>query len=655
MYSLDKIRDELSKRLQIDKGLNSVEVNALTIDEALADASVQLETKLNGLEYEVVEKGSRGFLGIGKKPWKLRIYQNPEVTAAKRKTSSDELFDESEFEEKEKVANRDGLFYVRHFGSSIKLKVVTPLGNGRAIDIAEVMDAVKRPDTQSFDEKLINKYIKNGTDGKYETIGSYNHISAADAIISVEISSDEMHGTITVDAPAMSGAECTPEQIEIALKAQGVRCGINEEKISEFVDNPVYGTPFEVASAILPENGKDSYVQYNFETDRSKLKARESEQGNIDFKELNNIQNVVTNQVLAVKIAATRGKGGKTLYGHYLEALNGKDIQVQLGQNVHFDRDGVTILASCDGQVIFENGKISVQPLLTLDAVNIKSGNIKFVGAVIIKGAVEDGFDVRATGTIDIGGTVGKCNIESENGDIVIHQGVFGKNEGSIKAGKSLWCKFVQETKIEVEENVVATDSLMNCEVTAMKNIVLYGKKAQITGGTLFATEEICARTVGSPGGGATTTLSVGVDPRAKKKLDELIEQQNDLIKELENLEMDISTLENMQKVRRSLPKDKEESLKKFRDRKDEILSESSEINKEIEALQTHLRELKAVGKVKVEGTTYPGTKIYVRDVVDEVRTEVTNCTFYYENAFAKRGKYQPPALDFSKGPEGYN
>lgn len=655
MYSLDKIRDELSKRLQIDKALNSVEVNASTIDEALADASVQLETKLTGLEYEVVEKGSRGFLGIGKKPWKLRIYQSPEVTAAKHKTSSDELFDESGFEEKEKVANRDGLFYVRHFGSSIKLKVVTPLGNGRAIDVAEVMDAVKRPDTQSFDEKLINKYIKNGTDGKYETIGSYNHIAAADAIISVEISSDEMHGTITVDAPAMSGAECTPEQIEIALKAQGVRCGINEEKISEFVDNPVYGTPFEVASAILPENGKDSYVQYNFETDRSKLKARESEQGNIDFKELNNIQNVVTNQVLAVKIAATRGKGGKTLFGHYLEALNGKDIQVQLGPNVHFDRDGVTILASCDGQVIFENGKISVQPLLTLDAVNIKSGNIKFVGAVIIKGAVEDGFDVRATGTIDIGGTVGKCNIESENGDIVIHQGVFGKNEGSIKAGKSLWCKFVQETKIEVEENVVATDSLMNCDVTAMKNIVLYGKKAQIMGGTLFATEEICARTVGSPGGGATTTLSVGVDPRAKKKLDELIERQNGLVKELENLEMDISTLENMQKVRRSLPKDKEESLGKFRTRKDEILSESSEINKEIEALQTHLRELKAVGKVKVEGTTYPGTKIYVRDVVDEVRTEVTNCMFYYENAFAKRGKYQPPSLDISKGPEGYN
>lgn len=98
--------------------------------------------------------------------------------------------------------------------------------------------------------------------------------------------------------------------------------------------------------------------------------------------------------------------------------------------------------------------KISVEPMLTLDAVNIKSGNIKFVGSVIIKGSVDDGFDVRATGAIDIGGSVGKCTIESENGDIVIHQGVFGKNEGYIKAGKSLWCKFVQETKSRLKKTL---------------------------------------------------------------------------------------------------------------------------------------------------------------------------------------------------------
>mgnify|MGYP003517947749 FL=1 len=69
MVSLDKIREEMQRRLVIDRELNSVEVNADTIDEALADASVQLDTRVNDLEFEVVEKGSNGFLGIGKKPW----------------------------------------------------------------------------------------------------------------------------------------------------------------------------------------------------------------------------------------------------------------------------------------------------------------------------------------------------------------------------------------------------------------------------------------------------------------------------------------------------------------------------------------------------------------------------------------------------------
>lgn len=655
MYSLDKIRESMQKLLDVDSKLNSVEVHADSVDEALADASVQLETKVQGLEFEVLERGSQGFLGFGKKPWKLRIYQNPEYVATKRKATGDALFAEDGVEAGETVVNRDGLFYVRHFGDSIKLKVILPVGDGQPVNEKEVLDAVQRPDTIDFDEKLIAKYVLNGTNNEYEKVGSYKHIVSADSIVAVEITRDEMHGSIIVDAPAMSGSDLTYEQLYNALEAQGIRCGINSDKIKEFIDNPVYSTPFEVASAILPEDGKDSYIQYNFETDQNKLKARESEKGNVDFKELNKIQNVVAGQVLATKIPATRGKGGKTLFGHYLEAKNGKEINVTLGQNVEFDKDGVSIIASVDGQVLFVNDKITVEPLLMLDAVNIKSGNVKFVGSVIVKGNVEDGFDVKASGTIDIGGSVGKCQIESETGDVIIHQGVFGKNEGYIKAGKSLWCKFVQETKIEVEENVIATDSLMNCDITAMKNIVAYGKKAQITGGTLFATEEICARTLGSPGGGTTTTLSVGIDPRAKKKLDDLQKSQGDLVKELENLELDIQTLENQKKIRKSLPKDKEENLRKFLERKNDILSENSEMNKEIEALQSHLRELKAVGKVKVEGTTYAGTKIYIRDVLDEVITDVSSCVFYYENAFAKRGKYEPPSLDVTKGPEGYN
>lgn len=653
MITLDKIREEMKNRLEVDKELHNLDVNADSIDEALADAAVQLDTKAGNLQYEVVEKGNNGFMGIGKKMWKLRIYQNPSTVQKKKSSGLEDLFKDEEKEERAKVEDRDGMYYIRHFGSQINLKITVPLGNGKPVDIKEVLQMMKRPDTVNIDEDIVKKLIKAGTDNQYEPVGEYKHISAGDAIIAVDISKDEMKATITATAPAMSGAEVSTDQIKRMLQAQGVVAGIEDEKILEFVDNPVYNVPYEVAAAVQPVDGRDAYIAYNFETDPAKIHAKESENGQMDFKELNLIQNVVAGQTLATKIPAERGKGGKTLFGRYLDAKNGKDITIQLGQNVKLDSDNVTILAEKDGQVLLVAGKITVEPLMQLDGVNVKTGNITFLGTVIVKGNVEDGFSVKASGNIEISGTVGKCRIEAD-GDIIISQGVFGKDEAYIKAGKKLYAKFIQATKVEVEDSVIVSDNIMNSQITAMKNIVLRGKNAKIIGGHLFATEEIAARNIGSPGGGTETILEVGFDPRAKQRLEYLQTQQGNLVKELEGVELDISTLENQKKIRRSLPKDKEDNLKKLKDRQQQINTESTDMTNEIEKIQQHLRDLKVVGKVKAEGTVYAGVKIYIRDVLDEVHNEVSSVTFYYENSFIKRGKYEPPA-DMGKGPDGYS
>ena len=44
-----------------------IEVSAKTVDDALTEASIKLGTTSDKLEYEVIEKGSSGFLGIGRK------------------------------------------------------------------------------------------------------------------------------------------------------------------------------------------------------------------------------------------------------------------------------------------------------------------------------------------------------------------------------------------------------------------------------------------------------------------------------------------------------------------------------------------------------------------------------------------------------------
>lgn len=654
MITLDTIRKDLAGFLEKDKEIKFIEVRADTLDEALADAAVQFDTRVANLEYEVIERGFDGFLGIAKKPWYLKIYQNPDVVKKVVVGKNGEVIDSEEEENVEKIISRDGDFFIHHFGTEIMLKVILPLGEGKAVTEDSVLEALNRPDTKSFDEQLVRSLVKNGTNDTYAAIGEYNHDPSADAIFVIDISSDELKATATINPPSLAGADITPEQIKQALNQQGVVAGISDEKIQALVDKPSYNEPVVVAEAVLPVDGKDAYITYNFETDRSKIRAKQAANGQVDFKELNLIQNVVEGQPLAQKVLAQQGKAGKTLYGRYLEAKNGRDIQLPLGKNVRVDSDGRTILAAANGQVLLINDKVCVEPIMEVDGVNIKTGNITFLGTVIVKGAVEDGFNVKASGNIEVSGTVGKCTLESD-GDIIVSSGVIGRDEGKIICGGSLWAKFIQNTTVQVEENVIVTDSIMNSEVSAQKKIILNGKRAQITGGNVFATECVLAKNIGSEGGGTETVVSVGFDPRAKKRLEELLEMQNNNVKLLDDLELNIATLENMKKVRKSLPKEKEESLINLNEQKNEILEENVQYNAEIEKIQARLRELKNIGKVYVAGTVYSGVKIYVRDEKDEVRADAKSVTFFYENGFVRRGKYEQPNLEDIKGPEGYS
>ena len=84
MVTLDKLRIDMEKQLAFDKDIHTVEVRADTLDECLDDAAVQLDSKKNNLEYEDIERGSQGIIGLMKKPWRIRVYENPTVIRKKK-------------------------------------------------------------------------------------------------------------------------------------------------------------------------------------------------------------------------------------------------------------------------------------------------------------------------------------------------------------------------------------------------------------------------------------------------------------------------------------------------------------------------------------------------------------------------------------------
>ena len=52
--------------------MEMITISAKTVDEAVTKALIELETTSDKLEYEVIDKGSAGFLGIGAKPAIIR-------------------------------------------------------------------------------------------------------------------------------------------------------------------------------------------------------------------------------------------------------------------------------------------------------------------------------------------------------------------------------------------------------------------------------------------------------------------------------------------------------------------------------------------------------------------------------------------------------
>ena len=55
----------------------SIRVSAKTVDDAITEALIQLGVTSDCLEYEVIEKGSAGFLGIGMKQAVIEARRKP--------------------------------------------------------------------------------------------------------------------------------------------------------------------------------------------------------------------------------------------------------------------------------------------------------------------------------------------------------------------------------------------------------------------------------------------------------------------------------------------------------------------------------------------------------------------------------------------------
>ena len=152
----------------------------------------------------------------------------------------------------------------------------------------------------------------------------------------------------------------------------------------------------------------------------------------VDYKDMNIFIRAQIGDVLAVRIPETAGVPGKNVFGEDIAPKPGKAIALPQGKNTKIVNNH-ELVALIDGQIVDDGKKISVDPHLVIDSsVDVGTGNVDFAGSIEIKGDVESGFIVQATGDIEIKGMVGGAEVKGRS--VIVHGGIRGMNIGKIHA-----------------------------------------------------------------------------------------------------------------------------------------------------------------------------------------------------------------------------
>jgi len=644
MITLESVREYMRDQLEADRSTQAIKVSGASVEEALENAAIELGVAMKALEYEIVESGSKGMLGLGRRDWTILAYPSALKAETERVAAAEQ--EGGAGKEEKVIPDKDGEVFVRLTSQGVFLKVTKPSGRGAKVAERRALEKLSLRGVANYDGGLVSKAVRHA-DGEYIKIGEYQFNPVSQSTMSVDIADMDMKAYMTVTAPGPGGADLSFEEIRGLLQSAGVVHGIDDEAVRRFIDYPTYNEKVPVAEGTKPQNGADAEIIYNFNVYREEVQLKEKN-GRVDFRELNLVENVEAGQILATKKPPEEGVAGRTVTGKSLPAKPGKNTQIEIGKNVKLSDDGMSAISTINGQVLLIVGKINVEPIYTVEGdVNFKTGNILFLGTVIVKGNVEDGFTVKAAGNIEVMGSVGKCTLDAE-GEIIVHQGILGKNEGKVRAGSNLVAKFIENARIEVEENVLVSDGIIHSFVDANKRILCQGKRASIVGGRLRAAHEIHAKTLGSVAG-TETILEVGIDPKRKEKLSQALRRKEELEKSLEEMVRNISTLENLKKVQRELPEEKQKNLSELNDKRSEILQELEEIGGTINEINTYLQSIKVSGKVSASDRVFPGVKIFIKNESLVVRNEFKNVTFSLEDKEIRMIKYEPIDQVFSR------
>lgn len=358
---------------------------------------------------------------------------------------------------------------------------------------------------------------------------------ALDAQPVVFVAGDRLTAWVFVYPPVGGGKELDRAMLAKALGEKQVKYGIDDALLDALPGRQDrYFRLYLAARGRAAVHGKDGRIIDMFPR-QPERKLVVDEFNRVDYSSIGFIQNVEEGATICGIVAPTEGAEGKTVLGQDLPARDGKAPVLPKGRNTALNDRGDALIATRTGHVEFNGRTFQVRPVMDIDGnVDYSTGHINFLGDVHVHGDICTGFTVRAMGNITVDGVVEAAEVEA-GGDLIMVKGAQGDNRAVLRAGHSIFAKYLENCCVYAMEDLHA-DCIINCDVYCDGLVEVRSGRGTIIGGSIRAAHEVSAKVVGSRSECHTDVVLGGL-PCQEFDREVLVREIADLEEELKKIE----------------------------------------------------------------------------------------------------------------------
>ncbi len=524
----------------------------------------------------------------------------------------------------------NGYFKLDKRADGAYLIVIPATDGGEPVDAVEItkyLDGFKL----DYSKNVVYDLVKQSNDTLTEKSARITTLSIGniDEMVQVNISPDGMLADGRFYPESTGGRAFTKDDILHQLARKGIKFGIDEDTIEDYLKNKNYCTTYVLAKAEPAIEGHDAKIEYLFNTDLSR-KPKLNEDGSVDFHQLDNVSHVEAGQTVARLTPADFGTPGTDVCGRPIKPQKVTAKFLKQVRHTRLTEDKLELICEVNGHASIVEGQLFVSDTYTVPAnVDPTTGDITYNGNVHVSGDVNTGYRVEASGDIIVDGIVEGAELIA-GGQIILKKGIQGAGRGRLKANSNIVTKFVESATVEAG-GFVQTESIMHSTVTAGGEVTVQGRKGFITGSTVKSGKIIRAKTIGSTMGGETE-VEVGANMALSEEQKRLEAELATINTNLDKAHKIITYISTKLKNHEQLPPDKLEQFQSLSAQSREMERRQVEIMERLNLIATEL-ENSSGGYILVDDIIYPGCKVTVSNVTNFIRTQSKHCRLVRDGA----------------------